>query len=509
MAENPLKESQVSIGAPTGSLVASTQAAASDTVVVSAANIVMADGRSGYRFNAASSSAFSALGAGQVDRWDALCLDATLPGPPVLEITQGTPNVGPGMNDWWDGMPSIPLGRVPIAIVHVTEVSPASVVVSSSDITDLRGFFETPRIGATYADYTPGTDTDWVAVPTEVTSALDELADRLNSGAAGVVLDPSTGDPGTSKNASRSDHVHPHGDQSGTATTHHDTEQTKYTPGVAGDWLTPLAPPAEVTSGLDELADRLNTDVTPADVSGTAAATGTSKVAARADHVHDHGDESEAAATHHGAPQVSYAPVIGGNWATPNPATVKEGLDQLAQRSVALQLVKTGYIRLYEAGAVPAAYWINSDGVTANNATMLITMPSPDYYPKQIHIHCVSSNPDTGAGPSNFGHGHINVVATDTVVPSYRFHSLSLYHKIDGGTENRHNATETIEAGLGADVSLDGATKIGSVSVSGVEKDVGCTISEATITIDVASTGTGAPNDYTLLDVTVELAYRY
>lgn len=106
-----------------------------------------------------------------------------------------------------------------------------------------------------------------------------------------------------------------------------------YDPLVPGDWL---VAPDRVKAALDELADRLNTDVLPQTVSGVIGDNqeGVSLVAARADHVHSHGDLSSVLTSyHHRAGSIQYIATDPTDWTDAgmaNPPAVRAALDSLA-----------------------------------------------------------------------------------------------------------------------------------------------------------------------------------
>lgn len=108
-----------------------------------------------------------------------------------------------------------------------------------------------------------------------------------------------------------------------------------YVPTVPADWI---VPPATTTEALDELADRLTTGITPSFV-GVLSTPGTSKEAARADHVHNHANLSGFIGnTHHAASQVAYQPANLSDWLFNfDPGDTDDALDQLASRTKILE----------------------------------------------------------------------------------------------------------------------------------------------------------------------------
>jgi len=145
-------------------------------------------------------------------------------------------------------------------------------------------------------------------------------------------------DGGSEDKWSRSDHSHNHNNLSAVPTgSPHDLGQIGVAPTTAGDWV---APPTDAQLALDELAARLTTAVAPEDI-GVAAAAGTSKEAARADHEHDHGDLTGNVATHHDTVQSVHTQANPAAWATPDGGTVKAHLDELAGVGAASVLYET------------------------------------------------------------------------------------------------------------------------------------------------------------------------
>jgi hypothetical protein len=100
-----------------------------------------------------------------------------------------------------------------------------------------------------------------------------------------------------------------------------------FAPTTAGDWD---VPPTETHGALDELASRLTTAVSPADIHVTTASVGTDRDAARADHVHSHSDLSGTVTTHHDSLQVLHTQVTPANWTLGSPASVSAHLEELA-----------------------------------------------------------------------------------------------------------------------------------------------------------------------------------
>jgi hypothetical protein len=295
MAEPPLQPPQMEIGPPVDSLVARPQGVPDDTIQVTAGNVVLSDDRTLFPFSGGSSAAFSALSGAEASRWDLLTLDLT-GSTPVLSIIQGTPALS--AQNWWDSVPEVPAGTFPLAAVHITEASPAPVVIETDDVVDVRGYFAS--VGGLNISYSAGDPDDWInpgSPPDNVVDAVDELAARTRNSAetAATQVHASAGALGSSKSASRADHVHAHGDLSGVAADHHDAPQIVYSPAVPGDWL---SPPDQVGEALDEVAARV-----------------------------------EAFSTSITADQVGYTPENAGNWSS-SPSDVEDALDQLAGHRV-------------------------------------------------------------------------------------------------------------------------------------------------------------------------------
>lgn len=218
MTEPKLQPEQLIIGPPVDSLKVTPQSTPNDTVAVSAGNTLLRDAQTLFPYTGGNSASFPALTAGQVSRWDLLVLDLT-GGAPTLAIVAGIPSASP--QAWEAGIPSLPEDNFPLAAIHITEISPATVVIAESDIVDVRGYFH--------------------GVVT--TTAADTPQDV---GLAGAV--------GTSRDAARSDHVHDHADLGGAAVTHHDAPQVEFTPTTAADWQTS---PGDAQEALDEIGGRL------------------------------------------------------------------------------------------------------------------------------------------------------------------------------------------------------------------------------------------------------------
>lgn len=253
MPEDPLQKPQFDLGAPTDAFFVTPQATPAATVLVSAGAVILSDNETLQPFAGGSSAALPALGGGEASRWDLLSVDLT-GGVPVLQVDAGTP--AGVLQDWQDSVPVVPTGRMPLAAIHVTEVGPAPVVINETDIEDVRGYYHTIKDDAGGLGFAPTTPADWLSVPSEVAESLDELASRMNSGAAPPDIDGLTAAAGTSLTPAREDHEHAHGDLSAAVTTHHDASQVAFDPGDVNDW-NGAADPGEADDALDQLASRV------------------------------------------------------------------------------------------------------------------------------------------------------------------------------------------------------------------------------------------------------------
>lgn len=253
MAEPKLKKVQLTVGAPVDTLLVTPQSVPTDTVQVSGANIVMSDDITIKPFVGGNSASFALLPMGQVSRWDLLSLDISGVNP-LLAIDEGT--IAATLQNFQDSIPTIPADKIPLAAILVTEAAPGgTVIIIDTDIVDIRGYFHRVQHPAGSVAYVPNDAGDWIVVPSDAGNALDELADRLNQGTAPPDINPTIALAGTSKIASRDDHVHKHGDLSGSATTHHDGVQIEFTPDDLTNWEGGVDP-GKVKDALDQLADR-------------------------------------------------------------------------------------------------------------------------------------------------------------------------------------------------------------------------------------------------------------
>jgi hypothetical protein len=223
MREDPLQPEQLLLGSPIDDLVVAEQAVPDNTVQVSPANPVLNDDVTVYPFAGGNTGAFGPLSFGQASRWDLVALNLTTT-PATLQVVVGTPFATP--QPYQNSLPAIPAGRIPLAAVHITEVTPSPVIITSADITGIRSLYH--GIQRT----------------------------KLATGGTPADVDPSTGALGSSTDAAKADHVHKHGDLSGVATTHHDGLQTKYTPTTPADWSPATT---EARTSFDQLASRVKT----------------------------------------------------------------------------------------------------------------------------------------------------------------------------------------------------------------------------------------------------------
>ncbi len=186
-----------------------------NTVKVEPGYVVLYDGVTPYGMSSGqTSSVFPVLGAGKVSRWDLICFDVSgavpvLKGPSDDSNLKGTES---GITqDWWNSVPSIPPGYIPLAAIHVK--STTTVEIALSDIEDIRPFFTAPVLSAANVPYAPVTSVDWLVLPYTIKEGLDELAERLNRDPVGTpnTVSGSANASGSSKIAARADHTHYHG----------------------------------------------------------------------------------------------------------------------------------------------------------------------------------------------------------------------------------------------------------------------------------------------------------
>jgi hypothetical protein len=255
MTEPILRQPQLELGPPVDTLLVFAQGVPDDTVFVTPGNPVLSDDKTLFPFPGATSGSFAPLSGGQASRWDLLTLD--LAGPvPVLLIVPGSPSAS--LQNWWDSVPEIPPGTFPLAAIHVTEIIPAPVLINPADIVDVRGYFNASVRLSASIHHDPADPTSWavpVSPPDNVGESLDELASRVNNSSLTdpLILHATTPSLGVSKDASRADHRHAHGDLAGTAATHHDASQVEYAPNEVADWD---VIPSDVQGGLDNLAEK-------------------------------------------------------------------------------------------------------------------------------------------------------------------------------------------------------------------------------------------------------------
>jgi microcystin-dependent protein len=107
---------------------------------------------------------------------------------------------------------------------------------------------------------------DWLVAHANLAPTLDEIGARLNTAVTPSQVHVTTSAVGANLESAHADHVHAHGDLSGTSTTHHDALQIEYNPATPGDWS---PSPTNATTALDQLALRVTL------VEGTFAPVGT------------------------------------------------------------------------------------------------------------------------------------------------------------------------------------------------------------------------------------------
>lgn len=308
MVEPALRRHQITQGDPADSFLATPKAVPTDLIDVSAARFVKADGSTFEDIVAKAVGPFGPFvpSSGHVERWDLVTLDpATL----VYNFS-GASNKGTNQaaGSFKTSIPAIPANEIPVCAVRIDETG--SVVIASSDIVDLRGFYHTLDFNVSGG------------------AVLPLKLDPYNAG----------GSAGSSTDLSREDHVHPHGDLGLTAYSgnrHHKTEQVEHTQIILPDWT--LSSPDTVKAHLDELAARLNTAAPVTEVDVASGTLGVSLDAAHADHEHFHGDLGGGVGNLHNTLQNKHIQVVEANWNLASPDSDSAHLEELASRALALE----------------------------------------------------------------------------------------------------------------------------------------------------------------------------
>ncbi len=261
MVEPKLTREQIEDAPPSDALVVEPQDVPDDTVVVAPGVLVMADNETVLPYEGTlASPAFGALTVANY-RWDLVCIDLTtatpeLAGPWSNPSLKGIESATPV--EWYDGIPVVPQGYMPVAAIRVTETTGNPVLIVASDIVDVRGFFHAIQAGAQFLGYAPVTYLDWISVPTTIKAGLDQLANRLNRSVMGnpLTVSLSPNDAGTSKVAARSDHRHYHGllGNTGSIDWQHKAAELGHAYVAASNW--DGSSEADCSARLEELAAR-------------------------------------------------------------------------------------------------------------------------------------------------------------------------------------------------------------------------------------------------------------
>lgn len=192
---------------------------------------------------------------------------------------------------------------------------------------------------------------------------------------------------------------------------------TAYTAGTPGDWI---VLPTSVGAGLDELADRLNTDVSPQEVRGSVGVPGSSKVAARADHAHYHGELGNTGTVlwNHITQQVGHARGPVNYWEGSLQESSWDRLEELARRARILENAFTVPWRASIQANRGQTDWgvfvvKDADNYSSSSGEFVITLPSSDYFLDRMTMiirHCYTPS----AALTYCGDYIVSVNKTDT-----------------------------------------------------------------------------------------------